>query len=362
MIKKKMLALLMVIALITGLVAACAAPAPAPAPTPAPAPAPAQPAAVITWTGQGHGAAASEMYKSMERMSERATTNSGGQFVLKSNPAGAIVPAAKEFDGVNGGSLDYAMTAYTYWKDKFPAAGLFTFTVAGLSPVEQMLWHLQGDGNALSNEMIKGYNVYLIPGFIGSAEIFLSTSKPIKSLADIKGLKIRTAGDDGVLFARMGAAVVSLPSGEIYESMQRGVIDSFQCSSPAVDYSMSLQEVAKYIYLSGTRQPSEFHSYLINTDSWAKLPDDLKGFLQDTILAEAWRYYALITKMDSEAVQSYKDYGCNVAPIPKDVEDEIVRQAEIYYNEEAAKDAFFAKVLKSQRDFQKAIREAFPRL
>lgn len=303
------------------------------------------------------------MYKTIPKWNERATLASGGRLVMKPQPAGGIVPATKEFDGIHGGSLDYAMTAFAYWTDKFPAAGMFTFTVGGLSPVEQLLWHLEGGGKELAQKMVKDYNVILVPGFISSAEIFLSTTKQLKTVADIKGLKIRTAGDDGVMLSKMGAAVVSMPPGEVYEGMKRGVIDAYQLSTPAVDYSMAMHEVVKFIYISGVRQPSEYHAYLFNKDVWNnKLTDDLKVLIQDAILAEAWRYYAMITKLDIEALGKYKAYGVTVAPIPKEIEDELVKQADIFYADKAAKDPLSAEVIKSMRDFQKAMKDSFPRL
>jgi len=337
-------------------------PTPAPAPTPAPSPTPAQPAEVINWTGQQHSSAASLMYLGFARMSEKVTAASGGRLTCEPNPAGSIVPAMKEFDGVDAGLLDYGETAFTYWKDKFPAAALFTFRVAGLSPIESLIWYVDGGGAALAEKMISGYNVKLLPGVCCPPEIFLSSSKELNSMADLKGLKIRTAGDDGEMLSRMGAAVVSLPSGEIYESMQRGVIDAYQCSSPAVDWTLSLQEVADYIYISGARQPAEYHSILVNTKAWAELPDDLKVLFEEENLAEAIRYYIYMTGADIEALEMYKDYGCTVQPIPKDIEDELMKQAEIFYDEKSAEDALFAEVLESQRAFQKAYREGFPRL
>lgn len=302
------------------------------------------------------------MYKSCERVAERITEASGGRLVLKMHPGGGIVPAAKEFDGVDSRALDYGLSAFVYWMDKFPTAGMFTFTIGGLSPIEMYLWFATGEGNELAQRMVEGYNVVILPGQIGAPEIFLSSSKPVDSLADIKGLKIRTAGDDGVCFSEMGASVVFTPSGEIYENMQRGVIDAFQCSSPAVDWSMSLQEVADYIYLSPVRQPCEHNAYQINADAWAELPDDLKVLVKDMFMAEAWRYYGFITREDTVAVQQYKDYGCVVEPMAKDVEDEMVRQANILYEERAAEDPFYAEVLESWREYQKAIRAAYPRL
>jgi TRAP-type mannitol/chloroaromatic compound transport system substrate-binding protein len=144
--------------------------------------------------------------------------------------------------------------------------------------------------------------------------------------------------------------------------MKRGVIDAFQLSTPASDLSLAMNEVVKYIYLSAERQPSEYHAYLFNKDVWAKLPDDLKGLIEECTLAECDRFMALMSKLDKEAVDKYKAYGVGVATIPKDIEDEVIKQADIFYKEESAKDPFFAKVYQSQRDFQKSIRSTFSRL
>jgi len=295
-------------------------------------------------------------------VSKRITEASGGRLVLKPHPGGAIVPGSKEFDGIDTGALDYSSTAFVYWMDKFPAAGMFTFTIGGLSPMEMYLWFVGGGGRELAQRMVSDYNVFLLPGAIGTPECFMGSSKPVNSLADIKGLKIRTAGDDGVCFTKMGAAVVFTPSPEIYENMQRGVIDAYQCSSPATDWSISLQEVADYVYLSGARQPCEHNPWLVNTDAWAALPDDLKLLVEDSVKSEAWNFYGEITFLDMEAVIKFQEYGTEIGPIPKDVEDEMARLGSELYDERAAEDAFYAEVLESWREYQSAIRDAFARL
>jgi TRAP-type mannitol/chloroaromatic compound transport system substrate-binding protein len=160
----------------------------------------------------------------------------------------------------------------------------------------------------------------------------------------------------------MGAAVVFIPGGEVYEALQRGVIDACQLSSPAVDYSLGMNEVCDYIYLSGVRQPAEYHSFLFNTESWAALPDDLKVLVENCCLAEAIRYYMWMMEQDIEAVQKFKDYGCNVEPASQIIVDEIVRQAEIFYDEKAAEDPLYADVLESISNFQKNYRGAWARL
>jgi TRAP-type mannitol/chloroaromatic compound transport system substrate-binding protein len=297
-------------------------------------------------------------------MSEKVTAASGGRLVMKCNPADAIVPATKEFDGVDSGAIDYAMTAYGYWTDKFPAAQLFTYQVGGLSPMEAAAWQLIGGGNELAMEMITGYNVKLLTGVILPPEIFLWTHKELKSPADMKGLKYRSGGgDEPTIFGEyLGTAGVFMPTGEIYESMQRNVIDGFQCSSPGTDYSLGFQEVAEYCWLSPIRQPSEFHSYLFNTESWAALPDDLKVLVEEMCLATGLENYTYMMVEDVKALAKIKEYGTNVLPVPKSIEDAILAATADYYAKKKAEDPFMAKVLDSVDAFKATYREAYQRL
>jgi len=317
---------------------------------------------VHEWINQTHTAAGTKWTEGQIRLANNINTASGGRIHITTHPAGAVVPACQEYDGCAEGLLDMGSTCTMYWKDRFNTANLFTYTVGGLSPAESYIWHMVSGVdylNQISQE--GGYDVYIPAGVVTVPEIFLCTGeRELKTVADIKGLKIRTAGDDGVIFSRMGASVVFLPSSEIYESMQRGVIDAFQMSSPAMDWSGAMYEVANNVYLGGTRQPCEWLPVMFNTDSWNALDDSLKVLVTQLIKAEAWDYYAMMTHDDLVAIQSYIDYGTNIVPIPKDIEDEVVRQATILYEELAADDPFFAEVFESIETFKATYREAWP--
>jgi len=320
---------------------------------------PAQPAQVIEWKAQHGNPSGTILMESLKREMARVGELSGGRFIIKTYGGGELFPANKEHDAIDNNLLDRTNATTIWWKDRWVVAPLFNYTVGGLRPIEMMLWMMRG-GNDLLQELIKDTNRVVFPGWTGTPEIFLSTTKELKSLEDIKGLKIRTGGDDGVLLTKMGAAVVQVPPGEVYESMKRGVIDAFQLGAPAVDQSYKVYEVCKNIYISDVRQPSEYFTPCVNKQSWAKLPDDLKGIMQAASLEECWRYLAQATEGDAKAIEFYKQYGVNIAPAPKDITDEMLKQAKIYYDAEAAKDPFYAKVLQSQRDFIAAHRSLYP--
>jgi TRAP-type mannitol/chloroaromatic compound transport system substrate-binding protein len=297
----------------------------------------------------------------MEDLINRIKVASNGRLDITLHPTGGIVPSAQEFDGVDLGTLDFGNTAPSYQMDRWPAAGPFAFIVGGLTGMEYAAWMTVGGGGDLAREMYAETDVHLLDGWLVTPpEAFLQSTKPLKTVSDIKGLKIRTAGDDGELFARMGAAVVFLPGEEIYEALQRGVIDTAQLSTPAIDWTFAIQEVADYMYLSPVRQPTDPTWVLVNEKSWQELPDDLKQVVDEVTYAQGIRWYQSLLVKDIEAVQMFKDYGTIVEPASKEIEDELMKQAEIFYDENAAEDAFYARVIESIRVFRDAVREAWP--
>ena len=175
----------------------------------------------IKWVGQAHVSPALYVYKPFKHVAERITAASGGRLELTPYPAGAIVPATKELDGVDKGIIDFALGGYTFWLDKWPAAGLFSQVCGKTSPMQHYMWYTSGGGIELAQKMMtmgKEYNVKLIPGggLLQMAEPFLHTKKPIRTLSDLRKLKIRAVGDGGTILSRMGVSVVFMGGGQMY--------------------------------------------------------------------------------------------------------------------------------------------------
>ena len=319
---------------------------------------------VITWVGQCQFGAGSIEYDSFKRACDLINLQSAGRLVVKPNSAGSIVAGTKQFDAVDSGTLDFALDTSAYWRDKWLVAPLFDMEVAGMSSAEQYLWLLEGGGVELAREMVGDkYNVYITKAAsLYPPEIFLSTNKPINSLNDIKGMKIRTAGDDGEVFSRMGASLTMIPGGELYEAISRGTIDAFQFMSPAGDASIGLDEVVKYLYLSPVRQPCSVSLIIVNKSKWEKLPADLQEIVQTSFLSEAWHFYGRIAQADAEAIQGYKSRGVKISQPPKEVEDEMKKLAEEMYKKRAAEDPFYAKVYESRQNWKVIIDSVYNKL
>jgi len=308
--------------------------------------------------------AGSEYHLLWERTAQDLNAASQGALDITVFPAGAVVPALQEFDGVDKDLIDIGTTCTMYWVDKFgPVANLFTYQIGGLSPAESFIWHMQ-EGNKFLQDMSDqgAYNVQFIGGIITTPEMFLAMATPLKSLADLKGLKIRTAGDDGVCFSKMGVSVVMLPSAEVVDNLLKGIIDGCQISSPAMDYSYHTYEAVKYNYLGPVRQPCEWLPVMVSKKTWATLPDSLKVMITEMTKGAAWNYYSHMSQADLVAVEAFRAKGVSMEMIPKDIEDELVRQADILYADNSAKDPAYKKVYDSIKTFQKTYRDTWPRM
>ena len=197
----------------------------------------------------------------------------------------------------------------------------------------------------------KNLNVKADLGMFTAAELFGWFAEPVTSMDDFKGMKFRTAGIWGEMLNEAGAAVVTMPGGEIYESMQRGVIDAFEFSTPGVDWSAGFQELGAYVHGPGIHAPQSAFEFLVNKDQWNALPDDLKAIVDHACEATVIRSLAMVDYADMEGIKNLKDYGTEFVYLPEDVQKSIVEIANKKYDELAAEDDFFRKVLESHREF-----------
>ncbi len=294
------------------------------------------------------------MYEGGNYLADFVSEMTGGRLTITNNPSGAIVDGLKEMRAVHEGVLDLTMTGSHYHTSEIGMSGdLFNLYPAGMSPQEFMVWYYEGGGAALHQEMYdrKNLNVKATLGMFTSAELFGWFAKPITSMADFQGMKFRTAGIWGEMLNEAGASVVTMPGGEIYEAMQRGVIDAFEFSTPGVDWSAGFQELGAYMTGPGIHAPESAFEVLINTDKFDALSPDLQAIVLHACESTTVRVWSLIDYSDMLAMQKLKDYGTKFVYLPEDVQKAIVVIANKKYNELAKADEFFDKVLTSQRDF-----------
>ncbi|MFC1834977.1 TRAP transporter substrate-binding protein [Thermodesulfobacteriota bacterium] len=313
----------------------------------------------IVWTGQSsYPAGLPQLYTPAVEFAKLVKQLTNGRLIVKVNPGGAIVPPKQVFDAVSTGALDIGFTWAGWWIGKFKASVLFANSFPnGMQMQEMMGWIYNGGGLELWNEMYKGHGVVVLPPYamVGS-ENFAWSHKPIKSLKDFKGLKFRTVGIWGKCLEKLGARVVSLDGGEVYPALERGVIDAAEFATPAIDKKLGFQEICKYLTVGGIHEPCAPTETLVNEKAWAKLPDDLKEKVKVALQVACFRAMNLSLKQDAEAMEFFRKYpGLHVSKISNEMIAEITKIGNEELDRISKKDPFFAKVLKSQRDFRKLV-------
>jgi TRAP-type mannitol/chloroaromatic compound transport system substrate-binding protein len=133
--------------------------------------------------------------------------------------------------------------------------------------------------------------------------------------------------------------------------MERGVLDAFEFSTPSIDYSTGFHELGAYLHGPGIHAPQSCFELLINKDRWNELPSDLKAICTHAAEANTARIWAFNDYQDALAMEKLAEYGTEFVYLPEDLQEEIVEIANARYDEIAAEDAFFGKVLESQREF-----------
>ena len=145
--------------------------------------------------------------------------------------------------------------------------------------------------------------------FIRTAEVFLHSRKPVKTLADLKGLKIRTAGAWLEMAKDLGAAPVTTAGGDVYPMLERGAIDATEWGTLWENISPGFYKVAKYLIYPGVHQPTAPFELCINKETWAKVsPADrsLMELVAQLVTFESW---LRIGQEDAKALEFYRKAG-----------------------------------------------------
>ncbi len=215
----------------------------------------------------------------VERFAQRVKDVSGGSLEIKLYPKNVLVPALAVFDACSSGQIDAFHSGPYYWKGKNSAFSLYSGIPFGFTAEEINSWMLYGGGLDLWREQYANYNLYPFLGGNTNIQMGGWFRKPINSLADMQGLKMRIPGLGGEVFAKMGVNPILLPAGEIYTSLERGVIDATEWVGPALDIKMGFYKVAPYYY-SGWHEPGSILELTFNKYSWKKLAFEHQSIIE----------------------------------------------------------------------------------
>jgi TRAP-type mannitol/chloroaromatic compound transport system substrate-binding protein len=290
---------------------------------------------------------------SAERVAERIRTLSGGRLDIQVSAAGEVVPAFGVLEAVGNGVAEIGHTASFYWQGKMAAATFFTTVPFGLTPSEHVAWIDAGGGQALWDDLYRPFGVKPFMG--GNTGVCMGGwfRRELKSLADLRGLKLRSLGLGGEVYRRLGATPQTTPPAEILTSLQSGVIDGAEFVGPGTDIALGLYRVAPFYYYPGFNKPNGTGECIVALKAWGALPADLKAIVAHACATEANFALAEMERLNAQALAALiKDHGVRLTAFPDDLVTAARKEADDVLGELSSRDASSARVHDSYRDFR----------
>ncbi len=290
---------------------------------------------------------------SAERIAERVRALSGGKLDISVYAAGEVVPAFEVLDAVGNGVADIGHSASFYWQGKMPAAAFFTTVPFGLTPGEHVAWVDAGGGQALWDELYAPFGVKPFMG--GNTGVCMGGwfGREVNSLADVRGLKLRTLGLGGEVYRRLGVTPQTTPPAEILVSLQSGVIDGAEFVGPGTDIALGLYRVAPFYYYPGFNKPNGTGECIVSLKVWNALSDDLKAVIAHACATEANYALAEMERLNAQALAALVNgHHVKLAAFPEDLIVAARKQANDVLSELAGRSVITSTVHASYAAFR----------
>lgn len=233
------------------------------------------------------------VFKDFQRFAERVKEATKGAVLIETLPVATIVPQAEALDAVKAGLLDAAAGTMAYQGGKEPAAAFWDLTAGYDDTMHLLMWHKMGGGAELMNKLAARWDsVFIGPVILGLESI--PSKRPIRSIADFKGLKIRSPdGIPAALFTKLGAAVSVLPGTEVYTALDTGKVEAADWSTLSVNDEAGYNRIAPYAVYPGIHSLNAT-DFVVRRSKWNALAADQKAAVQTAL--EEWNIRTMMTQ------------------------------------------------------------------
>ncbi len=306
------------------------------------------------WVGQAFCERANRLFENGQDFEYMIEKYTDGKVQIDFRGAGELVPAMEVFEATKQGVIDFGQGCPCVARAESYALQFWCDAPGAQSPIEEIIWYYYGGGKELFEEFFhKHYNAHPLPMVAITAEVWLYSNKEIKTLDDLKGVKMRAAGVRADVLQQLGASVVVLAGGEVVPAMERGVIDAMEYSSINCTYPLGFCDVSKYLYMHPTKSTSAINTWIVSLDKWNALSDELKAAVEKA--SKDMYLMSLAWSMMEDTVtlkKACEEKGSIITTLPEDVAREFDEAAADYYYEKAKTDEELARVLDSWAKFK----------
>ena len=292
------------------------------------------------------------LFGTAEQIAKRVSEVTEGRFQIRVAAAGELVPPLQVLDATQAGTVECCHTAPYYYVGKDPAFAFGTAVPFGLNARQQNAWKYFGGGNEAMALLYKDYGVIGFPAGNTGTQMAGWYRKEIKTVADLKGLKMRIAGHAGQVLAKLGVVPTQIAAGEIYPSLERGAIDAAEWVGPYDDERLGLYKVAKFYYYPGWWEGSAELTFFVNEKKWAELPKHYQAALEGACAEANALMLAKYDAKNPEALRKLVGDGAQLRAFPRPVMEAALKAANELYDELSAKSPHWKRIYEQWRKFR----------
>ena len=292
------------------------------------------------------------LFGAAELIARRVSEITEGKFQIRVFAAGEIVPALQVLDAVQAGTVECGNTAPYYYFGKDPAFAFGTSVCFGMNTRQQTAWWHFGGGSEAMAPLWKEHGCLSFLSGNTGCQMGGWWRKEIKSVADLKGVKMRIGGMAGLILAKLGVVPQQLGAPDIYPALEKGTIDAAEWVGPYDDEKLGLNKVAKFYYYPGFWEGGPMLHSLVNEKKWNELPKHFQAaFMAACGEANQW----MPAKYDAQnppALRRLVGAGAQLRPFPRAVLEAAEKASYEVYDEMSAKSAHFKRIYPEWRKFR----------
>ncbi len=288
----------------------------------------------------------------VEGISRRVDDLTDGRFRIRPYPAGELVPSTEVLGAVQNGTIEMGHSAGYYYVGLHPALAFDTCVPFGLTARQQTAWLRHGGGLDLMREIYADFGIINFPGGNTGAQMGGWFRRPINSLQDLRGLKMRIPGLGGEVMSELGVTVQLMAGGEIYQALERGAIDATEWVGPYDDVKLGFHEIASHYYYPGWWEPGPNVSLMVNRQAWDRLPTPYQVALEAATADVSMHTLAQYDARNQRALQVVLDAGVRLAEFPQEMMAEARQITTDLLEERASRDGVYRNVYDSFRAFR----------
>jgi TRAP-type mannitol/chloroaromatic compound transport system substrate-binding protein len=293
------------------------------------------------------------IYGGGEVFAKKVSEMTGGKFQISVHAGGELMPPFGVVDGVQNGTVECCHTVPYYFFGKDETFAIGAAIPFGLNSRQMTAWMQEGNGMKLMREFYKNYNIVNFAAGNTGAQMAGWFRKELKSLADIKGLKMRIGGFAGKVLERLGGVPQNIPGGEIYQSLEKGTIDAAEWVGPYDDQKLGFNKVAPFYYYPGWWEGGPQIDVFINQKAYDSLSAEYKAIVES---AAAYAHTDMQAKYDAKnpgALKQLVASGSKLHRFPKDILDAAFKESMALYSDLSGKNPQWKKVYEDFATFRR---------